>query len=249
MTPVAPFPGKHFSEIFCQTLDFQLTVFSRGGMSNGGILIQLLSAIKSKPDLIIFNTTTVDRIEFPTRFPDSKKLVYDVKNLLYNYPTQQHSSQAEWMNKNVKVQSNSLLSLLRKNIYDPNLGPYDNHHSENYDTITNLEDKIKAIKTYYEFLYDHNMKNMIDSVMMYGIIHHLQTTNIPFVFVQNQLDNVLPYEFTNPKNDISYKFNTIIGPNICKNPKQDPGFHTNFETQVKLANLLIEHYRNNFTQN
>jgi len=246
MSPVNTFPGKHFSEIFTKNLDFKLVVYARSGMSNAGIMVQILSAIKNSPDLIFFNTTGSDRIEFPTKTAGELKW-YTVENLLYNSPLHYKSEESQqWMNKNVKIQSNSILSLLRKHEYDPSRNPYDNHCAEVYDMIDDLEEKMKVIKMYYEYLYDPTIKEMIDTFMMYGVITLLKKSNIPFMFVHN----ALPLKYIdNFENDPKYFLNDKINPFIYNglvDPKNDPGFHTTFETQENIANFLIAHYRNNF---
>lgn len=247
MSPVTSFPGKHFSEIFTNALDFNLQVYARSGMSNGGIMVQLLSAIEKKPDLIIFNTTSPERIEFPTK-NNSTLPWYSVENLLYNSPFQYKSDESDqWMNKDVRIQSQSLLSLLRKHEYNPSQDPYYNHSAELYNMIDDLDDKMKVAKLYFEYLFDPTIKLMSDTFMMYGVITWLNKSNIPYMFVHNALpiERFFYESYMNPK----YWLADTIGPLVNQgriDPKYDPGFHTTFEAQEKIAKFLIYYYKNNF---
>lgn len=245
MSPVNTFPGKHFSEIFTKNLDFKLTVYARSGMSNAGIMVQLLSAIKNKPDLIIFNTTSWDRIEFPTKYAGELGW-YGVENLLYNNPLQYESDESnQWMNKDVRIQTNGILSLLRKHDYDPLRNPYDNHCAEIYDMIDDLDEKMKVAKMYYEYLYDPTIKYMSDTFMMHGVITFLNSSNIPYMFVHNNLPLQNTVNFLiNPKYYLIPKMENLFKYTVS--PKTDPGFHTTFEAQEQIAKVLTEHYTNNF---
>ena len=65
MSPVVgDYAGTHFSEIVAKEINYELVAYSRGGMSNGGICIQVKSAIEAKPDLILVGTTYFDRLEY-----------------------------------------------------------------------------------------------------------------------------------------------------------------------------------------
>lgn len=241
MSPTISFPGKHLTEIFTNELNFDLKVYARSGSSNGGIVIQLHTAISQKPNIIIFNTTSVDRIEIPVKFSNEIDDFYTIDNLYHNVPLNNTE-----MPKNPKIWSNSILSLLRKHPFNPNNDPYQNHCAENYDEIENLDEKMAAVKTYYKYLYDFTMKNMSDNYMLYGMIHKLHISGIPYMWIHNSLPReFMEYPWMTQKNYLIPKTASLFSEGRTT-PDKDPGFHTTFETQEKIARLLIEHYENNF---
>ena len=65
MSPTTNHPETHFSEIFAKKTGFDLISYAHPGMSNGGIAVQLDTAIKNKADFILFGSTSFDRIEIP----------------------------------------------------------------------------------------------------------------------------------------------------------------------------------------
>lgn len=254
MSPVLSFPGAHFSQIFCKKLEFDLLVYARSGMSNAGIMIQLNHAIDDRPDLIIFNTTSFDRTEIPVIPSESKYLVgpdqaYKVTDMLYTQ-SMGVSSHYPWMNIDPKIWSISILDLLSHNQYDSTQDKFYNHNTMTHlHDIQDYSEKIDISKKWFEFLYDPRLKKMIDSFMLYGVIHKLHLSNIPYIWVH---DGIYPCYYAdmswiNQKSDLRQ----LIGPIIHKNysgPNQDPGFHTTLQAQELIAELLIEHYQNNFIE-
>lgn len=241
MSPTISFPGTHLAEIFSKELDFDLITYSRSGSSNGGILIQLQSAIDYKPNLILFNTTSVDRTEIPVTTNNDDLSFYTIDNLYRNVPVNNNI-----IPKKPKIWSNSISSLLRKFVYDPSRTAYENHCAETYDQIENLDEKMSAVKIYYRYLYDFTMKNMIDSYMMYGIIHKLHISDIPYMWIHSSFGKeFVEYPWLTEKNYLIPKTGPLFweGKTTSDN---DPGYHTTFEAQEKIARLLIEHYKNNF---
>lgn len=259
MSPVLSFPGTHFSQIFCNKMQFQLTAYSRSGMSNGGIAVQLNTAIEKRPDLIIFNTTSFDRIELPVkRNPvkisksDYYSFMFDYRNysvedLLYTQSTGL-SSHYPWVNINPKLLSMSLNDLLSHQIYDSRKDYHWNHNSMvNLDKIEYWDEKLDAVKQYFDLLYDERQKKMNDSLMMYGIIHKVHLSGIPYIWAHDSLspDNTIGFPWLDPKNNLRNIIGDLLGKERPKDFK-DPGYHTTFETQEEVAQILIEHYKNNF---
>lgn len=262
MSPVITFSGTHFSEIFAKELDFDLTCFSRSGMSNGGIAIQLITAIDLKPDLIIFNTTGIDRIEIPVK--DDTKIFttnpskfnekwepYTVDNLLYTQAVGL-STHSEFANKDPKILSMSILDLLQYKFqrYMPERpNPYEKHNNLiNIDKVENFEEKVECIKNWFMFMYDESMKKFTDMFMLYGVMTKLKNSDIPFMWVHDCLygNGVINLDDLPRKSMLHYqmgsKFDRPVDPNF-----KDPGYHTTFEAQKEIAQILIEHYKNNFT--
>ena len=106
MTPAWEAPDLHFSEILSKKINYDLKTYARGGMSNGGICIQIESAIKKQADLIILNTTMADRLEIPIipgeGIPDT---AINIDHILYNHP-QSLSSYDPELNQNPKYHLN-----------------------------------------------------------------------------------------------------------------------------------------------
>lgn len=253
LSPVLSFPGTHFSEIFSKELDFELLCYSRSGMSNAGIAIQLNTAIEKRPDLIIFNTTGFDRTEIPVKYSNEFKLhdtykCYTVENLLYTQSLGL-SSNYDWVNKNSNIWSIGISDVLSHMTFNKNLNQYFNHNAmSNLELIEDFEEKVKATKSWFNFLYDPKLKKMIDSLMMYGIMHKLHMSNIPYIWVHDSLfsiGNPVDFSWMPNKNNVSVQGGTIVY-NNRNLENQDPGYHTTFEGQHKIAQFLIEHYKNNF---
>lgn len=231
MSPRITYPDKHCTQIFASELNLEFKTFARGGMSNGAIILQLLQAIKEKPDLIIFNFTYSDRIEFPI-----KQGNYDVvthADLHYKYPYQCDELTTIDGNTGSFI-SDSLHSMLAPN------------NQIFYPTV-----KYDAIKSYFEELYDHTWKRQIDCMMLYSVLHLLQQSKIDHLLIIDYLDitNSFPVfkpVWLEPKNDVSKQVHEKYL-NVPPPPGWiDPGFHTTLETQEEIAKFLIDHYNKYF---
>ncbi len=256
MSPVLSYPGTHFSQIFCSKMGFHLEAFARSGMSNAGIAIQINSALKRKPDLIIFNTTSFDRIELPVKhnltydkdFNFNEGFVtYDVEDLLY---TQAHglSSHSPWANKNPKLWSISINDLLNHTPYDSRLKLTDTHNAmTNLDQIEDYDHKMKIAKEWYKYLYDEINKKTIDSFMMYGVIRKVMDSNIDWLYVHDSgcfsSEPIIIKDKLPQKNWVE-QIGHIISSN--RSIDFDPGYHTTFKGQELIAECLIEHYNKHF---
>lgn len=248
MSPTRNFSGTHFSEIFARELNFDLEVYAASGMSNGGIAIQLQSAIRKKPDLIIFGTTTPERVEIPLSDVDDKLYEYTRENLLYCHA---NDVSTEKSNQDPKLLSISLQSLLNPPWYSLGQDPYTYHHAmdrSKFDLVRDFDLKVNSLKEYFLYLYDPIIKKQIDRYMMYAIIHELHCSGIPFLWVHDSIlgEHSTMETWLDSKNDLRIPINLLteyksFGPNF-----KDPGYHTDFATQQKIAEILINHYKNNF---
>jgi hypothetical protein len=115
MTPSPETPGQHFSEILSIKIGYDLKILSRGGMSNGGICVQLEHAIEKNADFIIVNTTLIDRLEIPinpigsTLYGHESDVTLD--NILYKHQQSISSFDPE-KNKDPKMISDTIQSML-----------------------------------------------------------------------------------------------------------------------------------------
>lgn len=256
MSPVITFPGTHFTEIFAKELDFELTIFARSGMSNGGIAIQLESAIERKPDLIIFSTTSFDRIEIPLKTGQSSFIedygkhypFYNTYDLLYTQAVGK-STLHPAMNQNPKLLSMSLADLLNITHYDSSLDPYKNHNSViNLQFVDNFDTKKDVLKEWFYYLYDERWKNQVDNYILFAMLYKLHWYKIPFLWVNDSVLRNLPEHIGSiipPQYDLRATVGHILGSQFRPKGWKDPGYHTDFETQQKAAQIVIEHYKNN----
>lgn len=233
MSPRLHVKGTHFAEIFAESFNFELNVYARSAMSNGGIALQILHAIKQKPDLILFNTTQSDRIEFPNDPNYNYGHLIDVTDIQYlNYGNDEYSVQQQMFDGN--IYSDNLVSLLS----NPDF------FAKKYNLS---KDKFKAIEIYFKELYIENLKWQQDCMMMYCILHQLHLSNIPYIWCHDFLNvyEAYPMDWIETKNQTLKKFHeyrSISAPDGYK----DPGYHTSPETQKLLADYIIEHYNKYF---
>lgn len=245
MSPRTEHPKKHFAEIFADRLDFDLVCYSRSGFSNGGISIQIETAIGENPDLILFNTTNADRIEF---YPNSSRSdeghLFYVKNLgdINLYSKELSDPYYEYTDDKTLISANlnSLLSKQPDDYWDTL------YKKEMLSRFPDWEDKLNSIKQYLKHLYSERWKEQTDRMIMYAILHRLHLSNIPYIFVHDQLG--LLHSAYDPfwiqsKNNIVEPVNTIkINSNVPKNI----GFHLTYDDSRQVADLLIDHYKRHF---
>lgn len=249
MSPVVSYPGTHFSQIFASELGFDLDVYARAGMSNAGIMIQLNSAIIEKPDLVIFNTTSFDRTEVPVKTLAKHDInTYTRQDLLYTQSLGL-SSLYPYINKDPKLWSISILDLLNHKNYDSSASYYENHNSMvNLERIENFDIKCQVAKDWFKFLYDPTLKRMIDCFMLYGIIHKLHCSGIPYVWVHDSIgpQGLVDMPWLQTKNDIRKKIGDMINKDHHIVGVADPGYHTTTDTQKTIAIEVVEHYKKYF---
>jgi hypothetical protein len=218
MSPRIDYPGAHFSEILAEKLGLNLMPLSRAGISNGGIALQLISAIKRVPKLILFNLTFHDRIEF--RLSDIIEEPISLDSISYNMGSTELSTQ----NKKLKpLASDNLLGLL----------------SNNANSIYK-KSKLKAIKNYFNELYCSDWKRQTDCMMMYAVLHTLNKSGIPYIMVMDNLilrESPCPIDWLSEKNDVSQALIEVFNRPLSF----DPGFHTSLESQQEIADFLLSH--------
>ena len=228
MTPVPDpvYKGTHFSEIIASRLNCNLKVFSMMGMSNGGTVVGIDSAINMnpKPSLVLVNSTVPSRIEWPIT-KESKVDDVTVYNMLY-WNTYSISSFDPEFNNNPQFLAYSVKEIVSDQIY----------HFTNPDP--HKQNRLNALTEYVTWLYNDKLKQFTDNYMLYGAFHRLLDSKIPFVVVYdyNNIHSMTSW-LEEGKN---YAFKTISGFDY-QNRKdfKDPGYHTSVACQEKIAELLL----------
>jgi hypothetical protein len=223
VSPRIDYPGAHFSEILAEKLGLNLMPLSRAGISNGGIALQLLSAIKRVPKLILFNLTFYDRIEF--RLSDIIEEPISLDSISYNMGSTELSTQNKKLGSLASDNLASLLSDSANSIYK--------------------KSKLKAIKNYFNELYCDDWKRQTDCMMMYAVLHTLNKSGIPYIMIMDNLnlrESPCPIDWLSEKNNVSQ---SLV--NFFNRPLSfDPGFHTSLEAQQEIAEFLISHHNKYF---
>jgi hypothetical protein len=229
--------NTHFSEIIAEKLNYDIIHYGKGGMSNGGIAISLHTALNEGllPELILIGTTNHDRIEWPygpkgCRYPPS---IRDIKyhaevNLTHNLPT---------AGNDPRIVSAGLMEVTRH--IELNLDSWEPSATSADDPCV---ERLDALKKYFEFIYDQNLKRFMDLQLIYSMYHKLHVSPCKFIICRDPL-NVYSESrcdlWLDKKNyawdDISY----IVRDHWCV---RDPGYHTDPPLQVEIAELLMDKY-------
>lgn len=232
-------PGLHFSEIVSKSIDYDLYNIARGGMSNGGICAQIEFAIKFRPDLIIYNSTFPDRIEFPTK--DNTGINLDASHIAYMYKTST-SSELNFFNKDIRMISDTLSGM-------GSWFPKDFLEGLYGDSCKDIGKKQEAIKTYIEHLYCHQWKSQMDKLLLYSVTHKLLSSKINFIFMCDSLGALAQIPWIETKN-MGYSYDLLLNKRDLHIEKyfgsknfKDPGYHTTVETQAEIAEHTLEKIR------
>ena len=236
MTPVTTHPKTHFSEIIADKLGYELVAYSRGGMSNGGIAIQIDTAIKNKADFILLGTSVHDRIEFSSGTTNRKYFDFTVEDIQYNHQNS-ISSHYPWVNKDPQLISTNLVEILDSN---------DNSYA-NFDLCSEPVKKKKAINYWFKYLYHEGWKAQTDRWILYAILHKLHLSKIPYLFCFDYISvaKTCPW-LTDSVNNVVHNFHSIL---LTEPDPWTPTFHeTNYHTTVKkqqqFADYALNHIDN-----
>lgn len=212
MTPSHVLPNTHFAELLRDHYKCELTVYARGGMSNLGICLQLEQAIKDSPDLILYNTTAYDRIEVPLKDDD-----IDIQNVLYQEQCS-YSTYSDEMNKKDPILiSDTLYGILEM--------------GNSYENVPNINEIKRSLKDYFNNLYQHRWKEYTDTLCLYATLHKLQQSKIKsYAMIYNVESFVHKFPFVSGSSIIPLSLKPI--------PENDPGYHTDTETQQNIFELI-----------
>ena len=240
MTPITTYPGTHFSEIVAERLGFELTAYSRGGMSNGGIAIQIDTAIKENPDLILVGTSLPDRIEYTLKSGGDCSPEFTVKDIQYKH-WDSVSSHYPWLNADPRLVSANLVEL----IGDTTTNPKD--YAVNIESCDEPFKTKQAINDWFRYIYHPGWKIQTDQWMMYAMLHKLHLSGIPYILCIDNLnvEHTCPW-LLNSKNSIVEVINQKIFPAVPWKIGTTPGYHTPPDVQVEIADCIIEHINMHF---
>lgn len=239
VTPVMQHPGTHFAEILQRELGAEMVYLGRGGMSNGGICLQLETAMVLEPDLIIFNTSFADRIEFAM---DTNRYTphYTVRDIIYAHTESVSSYYGVEQDANLIV--DNLSSLLQTNS-----APAYDRWNRLYENIADFEHKRRALRTWFEALYTPAWKAQVDRWCLEAVIRRMVDQGIPFLMFLDVI-KIAHLPWFNSVNNISDPvinqfYRQFIDIDI------DPGYHTTYEVQRGIAAFVLSHlHRHNFVK-
>jgi hypothetical protein len=227
--------GKHFCQILATKLNYDIEFFAREGMSNGGIALQIKSAIKRNPNLILVGTSHFDRIEFP--IGDTPENVdFDVTHIQYCHYNS-ISTYYDW-HKNPLLVSSNLHEFITND-----KKTFKTFGKRTLNNIENSSEKQEALFKYFTWLYYPSWKKQLDKWTMYAILHELHESNIPYIIcfdLLNVIDNIswIPIAKKAIKNNIADLVN--IDNAWGRNPIQGPEIaHTSIHCQEQIAELLL----------
>lgn len=231
MSPTSSHPNTHFSEIVAERLGYELIAYSRGGMSNGGIAIQLDTAIRERPDLILLGTTNSDRIEFPINEP-KKTEIFSVSDIYYDHANESLSNNVDFFVKNPQLISTNLIEILT------------DHYGNTFNKCDDPDIKKDTIKQWFKHLYHPDWKWQTDRWMMYALLHQLHESKIPYIICHDTLGVVHLCPWLKD-NTLTNNINIIIEMQNEKYGHATP-YHTSTDAQIIIADLLITYMKENF---
>ena len=237
-------PGTHFSEILSARLNWKLINMARRGCSNGGIRLQIGEAIKQNADYVIIVPTGWDRMELPVRdnfYDGPKDVIKEFGNFLQDF-----------------LQDTS------KSCYDPSAGIGNINYDPDaknliFETIFSLAEnypheyrkaklapeKVEAVKQFINHIYDSCWKQQIDKWLLSEGCSQLSARSIPFSIERGMLWKDKNDVLSSLPASIDKKYvredNQLIGTGTSlyplKDTSKDPGYHSEPEGQVWIADL------------
>jgi len=236
MSPSVEYPKTHFSELLAEKLNWDLEIYSRGGMSNNGICLQIESAIKENPDFILLDTTENNRIEIQIdQNSNTAWQAFTVEDIIYRHPQSISSSNPKF-NKSPRLMIDTIYYFLDNT---SNFGKYE-------DLVPDLDCKRAIIKQWFTDIHSRPWQMKTDKWCLYAVLHQLHESKIPYLIVidPNQMDTMCPWinektylypkivnEITRFQLDLSKEDNWI-----------DPGYHTLPKAQKEIADVVLAHF-------
>ena len=215
--------GTHYSEILCNRLGYTPLHLARGAMSNGGIRLQVETAIEQNVDFIYAITTGSDRLEFRGAGADNQPFNWRKASTEITYSYHGDVSCLSPDLGNNTIHSETINNILENTYTDPN--------------APTLEQK-DALQQYFVHLHEPDLKHRQDSWIFSSLVTLLRRSNIPFLLVD--VSNFCLY----PDIEVDYDNRVVNGSKVHQlNPRHylddhsgpTARYHTSPETQTRIA--------------
>ena len=217
-------PGTHLTEIVARELGAELISFAKPGSSNFAIRLQLETAIKLKPDLILFEFTNAPKIDLPLSVLGQEH-EYNFNKGIHNI---KYTGYENVVPKNIYVNNASFISDGIKNFITGEC------FQENTALTRNSRD---ALKMWFTELYDEPLKEHQDYFVCSSVFLPLEQSQIPYVWSRGDL---CMFDWSMYKNEVPEEGNPWIN---WTDTGELSVYHTTPERQQELAQYWLETYR------
>jgi hypothetical protein len=250
-------PGTSWSEIMADRLDWELVNLARQGCSNGGIRIQIDEIRRQRPDFAVVSGTVWDRMEIPA---SAAPYDWSTQSGGWNPKLEQHLqdrmlkngyNRADGIN-NVNYGNNNY-NMICETIFSLAENYSNSYRSSKIDKHTQ-----NAIRSWIDSMYDSNWKKQMDEWIIVEGVLQMYLDGINFLFLPNLLWPFDPANQTQWRDAIpkivpdhyvqldSAKTPQVATGNHPCDPKNDPGYHGNNESQELIAKWHLEYMKNGF---
>jgi hypothetical protein len=154
--------GKHFTEQIAEYFNAEYYTLARGSSSNTAIHLQVEQLLDENCDLILFSSTSIDRIEVQGH--NDNNFTYPSVFELDYYRSPDLSSEDKRFTKNPKLYSQSIINILKEN------------------TINNYK-KTEIIKKWFTNCYSSEAKVVQDACIIYSTLSMIEKANVDYFFL------------------------------------------------------------------
>lgn len=198
----------HFSQRLADQYGHEVINLAHGGVTTTAICFQMQTAITLKPNVIIYNQSSPDRVDLVLK-DNYFNVTHGLKNFIYAYPNNE-----SYGSPHVGAADAPIFPTVWQGIRDQQHVP-----------ITDRQEQ--AIKSYLTHLFDWGLKKETDRWMI--------------GYWRQQIVNagIHPIEVSaaNPATGVLYEF-------AHHNPNYPALYHTDPETQQKVADRLHQEFEN-----
>lgn len=221
-------PNTHISERFAAQYDAELISLAKPGATNFAIRLQLETAIKLKPDLIMFEFAGAQRIDLPLAAL-GKPVPYNQYNLASNV---RYTNYYNVIPKEIDDTQESIVSDGIKNFIDGQCFPLN-------EKLT--PDARQALTYWFTELYDEDLKYHQDYFICASVFYALERSGIPYIWTRGDL---CMFDWSMYKNEVPEGGNMWLD---WTDPGIDSVYHTTPERQAVLVEYWLDTYRKNYT--
>lgn len=255
--PSKQLPGTSWGEIMAKRLNWQLTNLARQGCSNGGIRIQIEEIRRQRPTFAVVSGTFWDRMEIPAKSapydwsqpeggwnPNLQQHLQD-RNIKNGYNREDGINNVNYGNNNYNMICETIFSLAENYKHPYRSGKIDKHSQQ-------------AVREYVDVIYDSEWKKQQDEWIIREGVMQLYLDGINFLFLPNLLwpfmpDNPTQWRDAFPRliPDHYLQLDPMRTPQVACglhpcDPKNDPGYHGDNQSQELIANWHLEYMANGF---